>query len=147
MLEDILEARAREFAGRGLREKNESKTALLVSDWPEEEFGFEPSLFSTVLETEAAPCPAGVTFKGLPCSGFIYHQGFVYPTVSWSVLLGIDPPEVPVFAVTYHLGFALELAGPCRIEKVDPKAYKDVDRPFCSRRIGNLYLGNLDISP
>ena len=147
MLEDILEARARELAGRGLREKNESRTALLVSDWPEEGFGFDPSLFSRVLETEAAPCPAGVTFKGLPCSGFIYHQGFVYPAVAWSTLVGIEPPEVPVFAITYHLGFALELAAPCRIEKVDLKDYKDVDRPFCSRRIGDLYLGNLDISP
>lgn len=145
MLEDILQARAKELAGRGRRETDGSRTALLVSDWPEEGFGFDPSLFSTVLETEAAPSPAGVTFRGLPCSGFIYHQGLVYPAVSWSALVGIEPPEVPVFAVTHRLGFALELAGPCRIDKVDPKEFRDVDRPYCRQRIGDLYLGNLDV--
>ena len=144
---DILEARARELARRGLGDKNGSKTALLVSDWPEERFGFDPSLFSTVLETEAAPCPTGVVFNGLPCCGFIYHHGFVYPTVSWAALLGIEPPQMPIFAVTYSLGFALELAGPCRIEKVDPKSFQDVNRPFCRQRIGDLYLGNLDALP
>ncbi len=145
MLEDILEARARELAGRGSRETNGGRTALLVSDWPDEGFGFEPSLFSRVLETEASPCPAGVTFRGLPCSGFIYHQGFVYPTVSWSSLVGIEPPEITVFAVTNHLGFALELAGPCRIEKVDINQIREVDRPYCRQKIGDLYLAHLEV--
>ncbi|MCA9781071.1 MAG: hypothetical protein KC800_30335 [Candidatus Eremiobacteraeota bacterium] len=142
-MEDILETRTRELAQRGTRSDKVDKVSLLISEWSEERFGFEPSLFSRVLETEAAPCPTGVTYRTLPCSGFIYHHGQVYPVVSWSALLGIESPDRPVYAVTDRLGLALELAGPCRIEKLDGKKFKDVNRPYCKQKSGDLYIGDL----
>ena len=142
-MEDILEARTRELAQRGARNDKVDKLALLISEWSEQSFGFEPSLFSRVLETEAAPCPAGVTYRSLPCSGFIYHQGRVYPVISWSALMGIESPEQPVYAVTDRLGLALELSGPCRIEKLDREKFKKVDRLYCKQRYGDLYIGDL----
>ena len=143
-MEDILEARTRELAERGLREDKVDRVSLVISDWPDERFGFDPSLFNQVLETEAAPCPAGVSYRGLPCSGFIYHRGRVYPVVAWSALLGIEAPSQPVYAVTDRFGLALELAGPCRIEKLDGETFKNVNRPYCKQKSGDLYIGDLD---
>lgn len=140
---EIKRARAEEYAARGREGAVAVGVSLLVSSWSEQAWAFRLEALRCLVESEVTPAPVGTTYQGLACTGFLYFQSKVYPVVSWSMLLGLQRPQVTVHAIAPKLGLALEMSGDCWLEKVDLSTLVEVDLPYCKGRSGNYFLADL----
>lgn len=146
-MEKILRARAEELAARGQKHDTaDNLTTLLVARWEHETWAFELDLFEQLVGIEATLCPQGVTYKGLPCRGFLKVDSNPLPVIWWSDLVGLSPEPSSIYAVSPGLGLALKVPLNCSVEKVDVSDAKPSRRTFCGGVIDGVLLAELVMS-